>query len=58
MKYSGPVGRSAAAKDLSEKTVELAVKAHVRHAETDYDHFLKEGQQMPGAVAFDARRSG
>jgi hypothetical protein len=39
-KYSGRVGRSAAAKDLDEYAVRLAVFAHVRHAETDYDDLL------------------
>jgi len=39
-KYSGRVGRSAAAKDLYEKAVRLAVAAHVRHAETNYDELL------------------
>jgi len=39
-KYSGRVGRSAAAKELDEKTVRLAVAAHVRHTETNYDELL------------------
>ncbi len=39
-KYSGRVGRSAAAKDLDEQAVRLAVTAHVRHAETNYDELL------------------
>jgi hypothetical protein len=39
-KYSGRVGRSAAAKALDEDAVRLAVTAHVRHAETDYDQLL------------------
>ncbi len=39
-KYSGRVGRSAAAKDLAEKAVQLAVLAHIRHVETRYDEFL------------------
>lgn len=42
-KYSGRVGRSAAAKDLDENAVRLAVTAHVRHVETDYDDFLVSG---------------
>jgi hypothetical protein len=36
-KYSGRVGRSAAAKELDEQAVRLAVIAHVRHPETEYD---------------------
>ncbi len=42
-KYSGRVGRSSAAKALDEKAVRLAVAAHVRHAETDYDELLLKG---------------
>jgi hypothetical protein len=43
-KYSGRVGRSAAAKDLEADAVRLAVKAHVRHAETEYDTLLAKGR--------------
>jgi len=39
-KYSGRVGRSAAAKELDEQAVRFAVTAHVRHAETNYDELL------------------
>lgn len=39
-KYSGRVGRSASAKELDEKTVRLAVIAHIRHVETNYDELL------------------
>ena len=39
-KYSGRVGRSAAAKTLDEDAVRLAVIAHIRHAETPYDDLL------------------
>ncbi len=42
-KYSGRVGRSAAAKALDEAAVRLAVSAHVRHAETNYDDLLLNG---------------
>jgi hypothetical protein len=42
-KYSGRVGRSAAAKSLDESAVRLAVIAHIRHAETDYDELLAQG---------------
>lgn len=42
-KYSGRVGRSADAKALDEKAIMLAVIAHIRHAETDYDNFLAQG---------------
>jgi hypothetical protein len=39
-KYSGRVGRSAAAKRLDEQAVQLAVVAHVRHKETCYDQLV------------------
>jgi hypothetical protein len=42
-KYSGRVGRTAAAKELDEQTVRLAVAAHVRHTETEYDVLLVGG---------------
>lgn len=58
LKYSGRVGRSAAAKSLDEAAVRLAVTAHVRHAETDYDELLgsryerwEARDQVAGAVA-------
>src|SRR5437667_802499 len=40
LKYSGRVGRSAAAKQLDPETMELAVKAHIRHCHTRYDELL------------------
>jgi hypothetical protein len=43
LKYSGRVGRSAAAKALDEEAVRLAVIAHVRHGETPYDELLASG---------------
>ena len=42
-KYLGRVGRSAAAKELETGAVELAVRAHVRHAHTQYDELLSRG---------------
>ena len=42
-KYSGRVGRSASAKSLGEDAVRLAVIAHIRHRETDYDILLARG---------------
>jgi hypothetical protein len=42
-KYSGRVGRSAAAKTFDEQAVRLAVIAHIRHRETDYDELLGKG---------------
>src|SRR5437763_9782897 len=35
-KYSGRVGRSAAAKEFYQDAIELAVRAHVRHQYTRY----------------------
>jgi hypothetical protein len=58
LRYSGRVGRSAAAKRLDEEAVRLAVLAHIRHAETPYDAFLAQGferwearARVEGAVA-------
>jgi hypothetical protein len=45
LKYSGRVGRSASAKNLDENTVLLAVLAHARHQETDYDRLLAQGYE-------------
>ncbi len=42
-KYSGRVGRTAAAKHLDEEMITLAVRAHIRHRETDYDELLGRG---------------
>jgi hypothetical protein len=43
LKYSGRVGRSASAKRLDENAVRLAVVAHIRHSETNYDELLARG---------------
>jgi len=42
-KYSGRVGRSAKAKNLADEAILLAVIAHIRHAETNYDDLLSQG---------------
>ncbi len=42
-KYSGRIGRSAAAKSFDETAVTLAVAAHIRHRETNYDELLSVG---------------
>lgn len=39
-KYSGRVGRSAAAKELANGAVSLAVQAHIRHSHTNYDTII------------------
>jgi hypothetical protein len=43
LKYSGRVGRSAAARSFDEQAIRLAVVAHVRHRETSYDTLLASG---------------
>jgi len=40
LKFSGRIGRSAAAKNLDEEAVRLSVIAHIRHNETNYDELL------------------
>jgi hypothetical protein len=42
-KYSQRIGRSAAAKNFDDDAIELAVRAHVRHSETEYDSLLIRG---------------
>lgn len=45
-KYSGRIGRSAAAKSFEEAAVLLAIAAHIRHRETNYDELLaREGDR-------------
>ena len=58
LKYSGRVGRSAAAKSFDADAIRLAVIAHIRHQETGYDALLAAGHdrwdaraQVEGAVA-------
>ena len=51
LKYSGRVGRSAAAKNLDEEVIRLAVMAHIRHAETNYDRLLARGYNRRDARA-------
>jgi hypothetical protein len=48
-KYSGRVGRSAAAKSFDATAIDLAVKAHVRHAHTEYDRLLSRGWERTEA---------
>lgn len=50
-RYSGRVGRSAAAKRLDAEAVELAVRAHVRHLHTEYDRLLGRGWDRGDARA-------
>ena len=48
-KYSGRIGRSAAAECLDDEAVQLAVVAHVRHDETHYDELLARGVERRDA---------
>jgi hypothetical protein len=50
-KHSGRVGRSAAAKEFDEAAIELAVRAHIRHAHTPYDRLLSRGRERDEARA-------
>jgi hypothetical protein len=43
LKYSGRVGRSAAARTFDPEAVALAVAAHVRHRHSQYDSLLAHG---------------
>ncbi|HSE30312.1 MAG TPA: DUF2293 domain-containing protein, partial [Pyrinomonadaceae bacterium] len=51
LKYSGRIGRSAAAKEFDEEMIALAVRAHVRHRETNYDQLLGRGWARQDARA-------
>ena len=51
LKYSGRVGRSAPAKELDENAIRLAVAAHIRHSETEYDSLLNNGNDRHVARA-------
>lgn len=48
---SGRIGRTAAAKRLGSAALDLAVRAHVRHAHTDYDELLASGWERREARA-------
>ena len=49
LKYSGRVGRAGFAKKLDEEAVRLAVIAHLRHTETEYDEYLMKGYERSEA---------
>jgi hypothetical protein len=55
-KYTGRVGRSAAAKSLDENAILLAVIAHIRHRETKYDELLGSGWGRSDARSAVAER--
>ena len=50
-KYSGRIGRTAAARSFDEAAVLLAVTAHLRHRETNYDELLSCGYNRGEARA-------
>ena len=50
-KYSGRIGRSAAAKEFDKSAMDLAVRAHVRHTHTEYDRLLARGWERDEARA-------
>ncbi|HKX31258.1 MAG TPA: DUF2293 domain-containing protein [Blastocatellia bacterium] len=59
LKYSGRIGRSASARSFEEEAVRLAVIAHVRHTETNYDSLLAKGYERSearGEVEKDVNR--
>ena len=43
LKYSARIGRSSASKRFDDEAVRLAVIAHIRHAETQYEALLARG---------------
>jgi len=45
LKYSGPIGRSAAGKSFDAEAVRLAVIVHIRHTQTRYDELLARGDE-------------
>ena len=55
-KYTGRIGRSAAAKSLDENAILLAVIAHIRHRETNYDDLLGKGWERSDARSAVAER--
>lgn len=48
-KHSGRVGRTAAAKELEDEMVRLAVIAHVRHLHTEYDTIIARTRDKRGS---------
>jgi len=59
LKYSGRVGRTASAKSLVDEAVDLAVGAHIRHTETQYDQLLRrywDRSDARASIAEEVRR--
>lgn len=51
LRYSGRIGRTAAAKDLDPAAIDLAVQAYIRHGHTRYDEILGSGADRAEARA-------
>jgi len=49
LKYSGRIGRSSFGKSFDEAAIRLAVIAHLRHKETEYDTLLSKGYDRSSA---------
>jgi len=58
-KHSGRVGRTANAKVFEKAMIDLAVEAHIRHAETNYDSQFGKGKrkkEIRSDVSFDIQK--
>jgi len=51
LKYSGRVGRSAAAKQFDLEAIRLAVRAYIRHNHSRYDELIAQGWDRRDARA-------
>ena len=58
LKYSGRIGRTAAAKEFAADAIDLAVQAHIRHRHTTYDELLSTGLDRYDARAEVAAQVG
>ncbi|NOQ71762.1 MAG: DUF2293 domain-containing protein [Crocinitomix sp.] len=59
-KYSGRVGRTANAKKFDKHMIDLAVEAHIRHLETNYDSQFGKGKrkkEIRSDIKFDVSRT-
>jgi hypothetical protein len=56
LKYSGRIGRSDLGRRLDDEAVRLAVIAHIRHRETNYDELLGRGWDRSDARSAVAGR--
>ncbi|MFT5822382.1 MAG: hypothetical protein ACI8ZM_003638 [Crocinitomix sp.] len=59
-KHSGRVGRTANAKKFDKHMIDLAVEAHIRHIETNYDSQFGKGKrkrEIRSDIKFDVSRT-